>query len=126
MKFAISLLVLSNLILAPVATAREAEVVDVGFCSQFLIHNPDPRLLFNSARDYMHDWDARATPLNLAGHLGATVRAEPRHPPNRTRPRGPPPGHAAELAVSRQNGTLDRGVYPGGWVRGQRTTGRKT
>jgi hypothetical protein len=68
MKFAISLLVLSDLILAPVATAREAEVVDVGFCSRFLIHNPDPRLLFNYARECcaysqllgacnMHDWD---------------------------------------------------------------------
>ena len=53
MKVVIPLLVLSNLVVAPAAVAREKEALrdHLVFCSQFVIHDPDPRIAPNPMRD---------------------------------------------------------------------------
>jgi hypothetical protein len=54
MKVVISLLVLSNLIVASAAVAKDAKEVlrdNQVFCSQFVIHDPDPRIALNHMRD---------------------------------------------------------------------------
>jgi len=55
MKVVIPLLVLSNLIVvAPAAVARDAKEAlrdHLVFCSQFVIHDPDPRAVPNQMRD---------------------------------------------------------------------------
>jgi hypothetical protein len=54
MKAVISLLVLSNLIVASGAVAKDAKEVlrdNQVFCSQFVIHDPDPRIVLNQMRD---------------------------------------------------------------------------
>ena len=70
MKVVIPLLVLSNLVVAPAAAARDAKEAlrdHLAFCSQFVIHDPDPRIVPNPARDccafsrnihdcQMYDW----------------------------------------------------------------------
>jgi hypothetical protein len=50
----IALLVLSNLFVASAASAmdaREALRDHLTFCSQFIIHDPDPRIVLNNVRD---------------------------------------------------------------------------
>jgi hypothetical protein len=70
MKVVISLLVLSNLIVASAALAKDAKEVlrdNQLFCSEFVIHDPDPGIVLNHLRDCcafsqnirdckMHDW----------------------------------------------------------------------
>jgi hypothetical protein len=70
MKVVIPLLVLSNLVVAPAAVARDAKEAlrdHLAFCSQFVIHDPDPRVVLNHMRDccafnrnvhdcQMYDW----------------------------------------------------------------------
>jgi hypothetical protein len=54
MKVVIPLLVLSNLVVASAAIARDAKEVfrdRLAFCSQFVIQDPDPSIVLN----YMHD-----------------------------------------------------------------------
>jgi hypothetical protein len=54
MKVVIPLLVLSNLVVASAAIARDAKEVlrdHLAFCSQFVIQDPDPSIVLN----YMHD-----------------------------------------------------------------------
>ncbi len=54
MKVVISLLVLSNIFGVPAAVARDAKETlrdRVEFCSQFLIHDPDPSVVLNQMRD---------------------------------------------------------------------------
>jgi hypothetical protein len=54
MKAVISLLVLSNLIIASAAVARDAKEAlrdNLAFCSQFVIDDPDPRVVLNHVRD---------------------------------------------------------------------------
>ena len=54
MKLVFPLLVLSNLVVAPGAVARDAKEAlrdHLAFCSQFVIHDPDPRIVV----DQMHD-----------------------------------------------------------------------
>jgi hypothetical protein len=54
MKVVIPLLVSSNLVVAPAAIATDAKEVlrdHLAFCSQFVIQDPDPRIVLN----YMHD-----------------------------------------------------------------------
>ena len=55
MKVVIPLLVLSNLIVvAPAAVARDAKEAlrdHLVFCSQFVIHDPDPRVVPNQMHD---------------------------------------------------------------------------
>jgi hypothetical protein len=50
MKVVIALFVLSNLVVGPAAVARDGKEAlrdHLVFCSQFVIHDPDPRLLPN-------------------------------------------------------------------------------
>jgi hypothetical protein len=68
--FFIPLLVLSNLFVASAAAAKdktEALRDHLTFCSQFIIHDPDPRIVLNHMRDccafsqhirdcHMYDW----------------------------------------------------------------------
>jgi hypothetical protein len=70
MKVVIPLLVLSNLVVAPLRVARDAKEAlrdHLAFCSQFVIHDPDPRVVLNQMRDccafsrkvhdcQMYDW----------------------------------------------------------------------
>ncbi|MGZ3295660.1 MAG: hypothetical protein ACXU9D_20605 [Xanthobacteraceae bacterium] len=70
MKVVIPLLVLSNLVLAPAAVARDAKEAvrdHLTFCSQSVIHDPDPGVVVNQMRDccafsrsvhncQMYDW----------------------------------------------------------------------
>jgi hypothetical protein len=68
MKVVIPLLVLSNLVGAAVARdAKEALRDRLEFCSQFVIHDPDPRVVLSQMRDccafsrnvhdcQMYDW----------------------------------------------------------------------
>jgi hypothetical protein len=72
MKVVIALLVLINLFVATTASAmdaREALRDHLTFCSQFIIHDPDPRTVLNQMRDCcafsqnirdcrMYDWGA--------------------------------------------------------------------
>jgi hypothetical protein len=72
MKVVISLLVLSDLIVASAAVARDVKEVlrdNQAFCSQFVIHDPDPRTVLNRMHDCcafsqnirdckMYDWGA--------------------------------------------------------------------
>jgi hypothetical protein len=55
MRVVIPLLVLSNLLVfAPAAVARDAKEAlrdHLVFCSQFVIHDPDPRVVPNQMRD---------------------------------------------------------------------------
>jgi hypothetical protein len=54
MKVVIPLLVLSNLLVAPAVVARDAKEAlrdHLVFCSQFVIHDPDPRVVPNQMRD---------------------------------------------------------------------------
>lgn len=54
MKAVIALVVLSNLFVATTASAldaREALRDHLTFCGQFIIHDPDPRTVFNPMRD---------------------------------------------------------------------------
>jgi hypothetical protein len=54
MKGAIPLLVLSNLVVAPIAIATDVKEVlrdHLAFCSQFVIQDPDPSIVL----DYMHN-----------------------------------------------------------------------
>ena len=54
MKVVIPLLVFSNLVVAPAAVARDAKEAlrdHLVFCSQLLIHDPDPRIVLNHMRD---------------------------------------------------------------------------
>jgi hypothetical protein len=54
MKAVISLLVLSNLIGASAAVARDAKEAlrdNLAFCSQFVIDDPDPRMVLNHMLD---------------------------------------------------------------------------
>ena len=71
MKVVIALLVLSTSIVASAANARDAREFlrdHQTFCSQFLIHDPDPRIVLGYTRDCcvhgrtirdcrMYDWD---------------------------------------------------------------------
>ena len=69
MKVVIPLLVLSNLVVAPAAVARDAKEAlrdHLVFCSQFVIHDPDPRILFN----YMRDCCAFSRNLGECGMYG--------------------------------------------------------
>ena len=70
MKVVIPLLVLSSLVGAPAAVARDAKEAlrdRLDFCSQFVIHDPGPRAVLNQTRDccafsrnvhdcQMYDW----------------------------------------------------------------------
>jgi hypothetical protein len=70
MKVVIALLVLSNLVVAPDAIARDAKEMvrdHMAFCSQFIIQDPDPSNVLNYMRDccafsqsiqdcHMYDW----------------------------------------------------------------------
>ena len=70
MKVVIPMLLLSNLIVASAAIARDAKEVlrnNSAFCDQFLIYHPDPRVVFSYMRDccalsqnihdcQMYDW----------------------------------------------------------------------
>jgi hypothetical protein len=54
MKVFIPLLVLSNLVVAPAAVVRDAKEAlrdHLMFCTQFVIHDPDPRIVPNQMRD---------------------------------------------------------------------------
>jgi hypothetical protein len=54
MKVVIPLLVLSYLVVAPAAVAGDAKEAlrdHLAFCSQFVIHDPDPRVVLNQMRD---------------------------------------------------------------------------
>jgi hypothetical protein len=54
MKVVIPLLVLSNLVVAPTAVARDAKEAlrdHLVFCDQFVIHDPDPRIVPNPVHD---------------------------------------------------------------------------
>jgi hypothetical protein len=54
MKVVIALLVLSNLVVAPDAIARDAKEMvrdHMAFCSQFIIQDPDPSIVLNYMRD---------------------------------------------------------------------------
>jgi hypothetical protein len=54
MKVVIAVLVLSSFIVASAATARDAKDHlrdDLTFCSQFVIHDPDPTIVLNHMRD---------------------------------------------------------------------------
>jgi hypothetical protein len=71
MKVVVALLVLSTSIVASAAIARDARGFlhdNLTYCSQFLIHDPDPRLVLGYMRDCcahgrslrdcrVHDWD---------------------------------------------------------------------
>ena len=71
MKAVIALLVLSTSIVASAANARDARELlrdHVTFCNQFLIHDPDPRIVLGYVRECcahgrsirdcrVHDWD---------------------------------------------------------------------
>jgi hypothetical protein len=53
MKVVIPLLMLSNLVVAPAAVARDAKEAlrdHLVFCNQFVIHDPDPRGVPNPVR----------------------------------------------------------------------------
>jgi hypothetical protein len=70
MKIVIALLVLSNFVAASAAVSRDAKEAlrdHLTFCSQFVIHDPDPRVVLNQMRDccafspnvhdcQMYDW----------------------------------------------------------------------
>jgi hypothetical protein len=54
MKALIPLLILSNLIVASAAVARDSKDAlrdNLAFCSQFVIHDPDPSVVLNHMRD---------------------------------------------------------------------------
>ena len=54
MKVVIPLLVLSNLVVASAAIARDANEVlrdHLAFCSQFVIQDPDPSIVLNYMQD---------------------------------------------------------------------------
>jgi hypothetical protein len=70
MKIAVALLALSATTLAPAAIAGDAKELlrdTMTFCSQYVIHDPDPRIVLNYMRDccaysrnrrdcHLYDW----------------------------------------------------------------------
>ena len=73
MKVVITLLVLSKFLVTSAAVAKDAKEAlrnHLTFCSQFIIHDPDPRIVLNHMRDccafsqnirdcQMYDWGTK-------------------------------------------------------------------